>query len=119
MNAPITVQVNADAVRALKCAYETLLSMVVKEKKYLHFNNFMDESLFYASVSGSFKPANDFTSVHIWAVAIEKLTDAACKMTIQVDVPGGVSANSGSHIALISDFVQRFGQNIKSTADKT
>jgi len=113
MNVPITVQVKSDALTALKCAYDTFLSMIVKESKVYHFNNFINDSLLYASVGGLFKPTGGINSIYVCAVIIEKLSDSTCKMTINADGVRGYSAYSGLNISFMSDFMQLFGQNLQ------
>ncbi len=51
----IKVQVNEDQTCTLRCAYETLLSMKVKERKLTGYN-FIDVNILFATVVGTSKP---------------------------------------------------------------
>ena len=119
----VSIQVNADPVKTLQCAYETLLSMRTTmislriSKKDLEEANHIDEGLLFANVLGIFKPKGISPDTYACLITVEKITDNFCRLTIIVDNTFGVTLGTitpARCILLISDFLKQFKQNLNS-----
>jgi len=116
MHAKASVQVNADPVKTLECAYDTLISMKVPQKSLTGPNNIdhIDKKLLFVSMSGRFTTPKPSFSSFICLITVKKLNDCSCELTIIAELNLLDSANSTHAIALISDFLERFSQKLYS-----
>ena len=112
MNAQASIQVKADSVKVLECAYETLLSM--REPKNVSEElNRIDRKLLFASVVGKFKPTERITQKFICIITIEIINNSTCRLTLVADESFGTTgACTASSYVLISDFFEQLSRNL-------
>ena len=113
MSTQVSVNVNADPVKVLECAYETLVSMKKKQWEYAVDNDIIDKKLLFASVNGKFNLFGPIAQRFVCLVTVEKLDKDTCRLTIASVLNANMVALYDS-VSLNSDFLKRFSQNLKT-----